>query len=352
MQEDIRRVEVDTSTGKYQVIIGEQLDVGELLLGIHEACHVLLVSDDNVFSLYGAEVSEQLKAAGFRTDTFVFGHGEQSKSLDTLESILEYAGDCRLTRTDLMIALGGGVVGDITGFASAVYLRGIAYVQLPTTVLSAVDSSVGGKTAIDLRAGKNLAGAFHQPIGVFLDVSRFTTLPEEIFSEGLSEAIKAGLIRDKELFETFVRNDRDTLDMVEICARCIRIKAEVVHIDEFDTGLRKILNFGHTPAHAIEMLSDMKISHGRAVAMGMVIMTRTSERLGKLPGGSTDRLINTLKHYGLPTECIYSPGELAQKALVDKKRTGQTMGIVLLDSIGHAFVETIPMEQLEEYFGS
>lgn len=362
MKKEYRKVEVDTSTGKYDVIIGENLDVGELLAGIHEACHVLLVSDDTVFSLYGDETAESFRKAGYRVDTFVFEHGEKSKNLDTLGSILEYAGDLRLTRTDLMVALGGGVTGDITGFASAVYLRGIDFVQIPTTVLAAVDSSVGGKTAVDLTAGKNLAGAFHQPIGVFLDVTKFASLPEETFSEGLSEAVKAGLIRDRELFEIFENNDtaasggenssnygRFSLDMVDICSRCIEIKAEVVHIDEFDTGLRQILNFGHTPAHAIEILSGMSISHGQAVAIGMVIMTKKSEMLGKLPEGTTARVKKVLEKYKLPTECSYSAKELAGLGAVDKKRTGKTQGIVLLNAIGDAYVEKIPAEQLAEY---
>ena len=351
-----RYTDVKTSSGEYQVVIGTNLNIGEQLKKIHRECRVLLVSDDTVFALYGEDTVKSLEDSGFTVDTFVFTHGEQSKNINTMNDILEYAGSCHLTRTDMMAALGGGVVGDITGFCSAVYLRGIDFVQIPTTVLAAVDSSVGGKTAIDLKAGKNLAGAFHQPVGVFLDVNRFNSLPDDIFSEGLAEAIKAGMIQDSELFEIFEKADstetgrRFGLDMVDICARCIEIKAKVVQIDEFDTGLRRILNFGHTPAHAIEILSGLKISHGKAVAVGMVIMTKTSERLGKIPTGSTERLIKVLNKFGLPSVCDYNAEEMAEIGAVDKKRTGKTMGIILLEKIGQAYVETIPADRLSEYF--
>ena len=342
-----KTVKVDTSQGIYEVLIGQELKVGELLANIHKACHVVVVSDDTVFNLYGDRTVKSLTEAGFKVDTFVFPHGEQSKNIHTVEDILEFSADKHLTRTDLMLALGGGVVGDITGFCAAIYARGIDFVQVPTTLLAAVDSSVGGKTAVDLKGGKNLAGAFHQPIAVYLDVDTFKTLPESTFAEGMAETIKYGLIQDGALFDLFEGGD---YSIVEICQRCIQIKADVVHVDEFDTGLRKILNFGHTPGHAIEKMSNFGITHGFAVAMGMMIMTQVSEKLGKIPQGSTDRVRKVLEAHGLPVSSEYTADQMAEASLSDKKRTGGKLGLVLLDKIGNAYIEEIPVEELAKYY--
>ena len=296
---------------------------------------MLIVSDDSVYALYGEKTKESIEAAGFNVDTFVFPHGEESKNIDTLNSILEYAASKEMSRTDLFVALGGGVVGDITGFASAVFLRGVDYVQVPTTVLAAVDSSVGGKTAVDLNAGKNLIGAFQ---------------PEEIFTEGLAEAIKYGMIKDKKLYDLFKDNDIESLDMIPVCKRCIEIKADVVEKDEFDNGERRLLNFGHTPGHAVEILSKFGISHGHAVAIGMVIMTRLSERVGEIPQGSTDEFIEVLKKYNLPTECGYNNKELTAHSKVDKKRKGSKIGLVMLHSIGKAYVKETDVDDIERLY--
>jgi len=340
-------VKVDTSQGIYEVLIDHQINVGEKLKSIHKACHIVLVSDDTVFGYYGDKTVKSLEDAGFKVDSYVFLHGEESKNIDVANGILEFSAEKHLTRTDLMVALGGGVVGDITGFCAAIYARGIDFVQLPTTLLAAVDSSVGGKTAIDLKAGKNLAGAFHQPIAVYLDTDVFKTLPKETFAEGMAEAIKYGMIQDAELFELF---DQGDYDIDEICRRCIQIKADVVHVDEFDNGLRKILNFGHTPGHAIERLSDFKVSHGNAVAMGMMMMTRASEKLGKIPAGTTDRLKKVLTKAGLPIKTELTADKMAEASLSDKKRTGGTLGLILLNKLGEAYIENIPVEELEKYY--
>jgi 3-dehydroquinate synthase len=339
-----------TSAGDVEIIIDKGIDTGAEILKKHKPCHVLIVSDDSVYALYGEKTKESIEAAGFVVDTFVFPHGEESKNIDTLNSILEYAASKEMSRTDLFVALGGGVVGDITGFASAVFLRGVDYVQVPTTVLAAVDSSVGGKTAVDLNAGKNLIGAFHQPLEVLLDVDVFDTLPEEIFTEGLAEAIKYGMIKDKKLYDLFKDNDIDSLDMIPVCKRCIEIKADVVEKDEFDNGERRLLNFGHTPGHAVEILSKFGISHGHAVSIGMVIMTRLSERTGEIPQGSTDEFIEVLKKYNLPTECGYNNKELTAHSKVDKKRKGSKIGLVMLHSIGKAYVKETDVDDIERLY--
>lgn len=347
MDKDIDKVKVTTSQGEYDVIIGSGLNVGELLGKIHDKCHILLVSDDTVAGIYESQIKRSLKAAGFTVDTYIFAHGEENKTIANIENILEKAADIKLTRSDLMLALGGGVVGDMTGFASAVYLRGIDFVQVPTTVLAAVDSSVGGKTGCDLKAGKNLAGAFHQPIGVFLDTDTFKSLPKEIYAEGMAEAIKYGMIMDYDLFETF---ESDDYSIREICRICIEHKAKIVKKDEFEKDIRRILNFGHTPAHGIEKLSQYKVSHGNAVSIGMVIMTRISEKKGMLPEGSTERLKAVLQKQGLPVECRYNDDSLAKASLGDKKRTGDTINIVLLNKIGKAVIVPIPITELDEYY--
>jgi len=342
-----RIVNVDTSHGNYDVSIGKSIDVGAELIKIHKPCRILVVSDDTVFGLYGEKCLESLRNAGFTAESFVFPHGEGSKHIGTVEDIIEYAASKSLTRRDLMLALGGGVVGDITGFCAAIYMRGIDFVQVPTTVLAAVDSSVGGKTAVDLKAGKNLAGAFHQPIAVYLDVNCFDSLPESIFAEGMAEAVKYGMILDGELFDKF---EKGGYDMTDICARCVELKAYVVHEDECEMGLRRILNFGHTPGHAMEKLSNLSIPHGNAVAIGMMMMTKASEKKGMIPEGSTDRLKAVLEKIGLPISSQYSAGELAKASGSDKKRLGDTLGLVMLDKIGNAVIEEIPMDKVEEYY--
>ncbi|MCQ2081924.1 MAG: 3-dehydroquinate synthase [Lachnospiraceae bacterium] len=342
-----RSVLVDTSSGKYEVLIDKDINIGQELNKIHKACHILVVSDDTVFDLYGKRTVDSLKEAGYKVDTFVFEHGEKSKNLATVEKIVEYAGSVSLTRSDLMLALGGGVVGDITGFCSAIFLRGIDFVQVPTTVLAAVDSSVGGKTAVDLVAGKNLAGAFHQPIAVYLDTTVFESLPKATFAEGLAEAIKYGMIMDPDLYKIF--RDEE-LDMDIVCEKCIADKAKIVHEDEFDTGIRKILNFGHTPGHAMEKLSNLSISHGEAVARGMVIMTRASEKKGYIPEGSTKEFIEILKKYNLPITCDFSAEDLANAGSVDKKRLSDTLGLIMLKKIGEAYIEDINIKDLASYY--
>lgn len=343
----MQKVTVNTSTGVYDVVIGRELDFGELLLKVKHACHLCVVSDDTVFSLYGKKVVKSLENAGFTVDTYSFPHGEENKNIDTVSNILEFCAEKNLTRTDLMVALGGGVVGDVTGFCSAIYLRGIDFVQIPTTVLAAVDSSVGGKTGVDLKSGKNLAGAFHQPLGVFLDVNMFDSLPKETYSEGLAEAIKYGMIMDEGLFETF---EKGNYDIANICRQCIEDKSKIVSEDEFDNGLRQILNFGHTPGHAIEKLSSFEVSHGCAVAIGMMIMAKASVKYKGLSQESVKRLKAVLQEAGLPTECPFGATEMAEAGQTDKKRRGNTLSLILIKKIGEAEIEQIDSEKLAEYY--
>ena len=259
--------------------------------------------------------------------------------------------DCGLTRTDCAVALGGGVVGDLTGFAAGCYMRGIKYVQMPTTLLASVDSSVGGKTAIDLTAGKNLAGLFYQPETVLCDVGFLDTLPEDVFACGLAEAVKTGVLSGHELFDRFfAANIKENI--AEIIALCVRYKGDVVQRDEFETGERKLLNLGHTIGHAIEKLSGYAVAHGQAVAMGMAMIARSAEALGDAPKGMAELIAKALTANGLPTDCEYSAAELARLALSDKKRSGSSMTLVIPAAVGGCTLKKLPVDELEQYIGA
>ncbi|MFR4419566.1 MAG: 3-dehydroquinate synthase, partial [Ruminococcus sp.] len=240
-----------------------------------KAAALAVITDDTVESLYGAAVVSALRNAGFRVEIFVFPHGEASKCAETLLQVYDFLCEKQFTRTDAIVALGGGVVGDLAGFAAATYLRGMDFIQIPTTLLAQVDSSVGGKTAIDLKGGKNLVGAFKQPVCVLCDPDTLRTLPSATFSDGMGEVVKYGMIRDAKLFELLAAHNQETIFSVleDVICTCISIKRDVVEADEFDTGERMILNYGHTLGHAIEGYYHYEIySHGSAVAIGMCLI--------------------------------------------------------------------------------
>ena len=244
-----------------------------------------------------------------------------------------------------MAALGGGVTGDMAGFAAAVYLRGIRCVQLPTTLLAAVDSSVGGKTAVDLTAGKNLAGAFSQPAAVLCDTDCLKSLPAAVFADGAAEAIKTGVLCDETLFALF-EDGTLTADPGEVIARCIAYKAGVVERDEKELGERKLLNLGHTVGHAIEKCSGFTIPHGHAVAAGLAIMARSAEALGWTEEPLAERIAACLERNGLPTGTDYTAEALAQAALSDKKRAGDTITVVVPRRIGECELKKLPVREL------
>lgn len=334
---------------EYDVIIdgGILSRTGELSLSVTKPCKACIVTDDTVDALYSATVESSLERAGFSTVKFVIKHGEASKNTDSLISLLEFLAQNKLTRSDCIFALGGGVVGDLAGFAAAVYLRGIKFIQLPTTLLAAVDSSVGGKTAVDLAAGKNLMGAFHQPSLVICDYKTLDTLPPEIFADGCAEVIKYGIINDRELFDLLNEGIGENIE--EIIATCVLNKSRIVAEDEFDTGVRQLLNLGHTVGHAIEAVSHFGISHGSAVSMGMVIVTRAAVAEGLCSEKDLEDIISTLKSASLPVDCPYSPDELVDTALGDKKRFGDTIMLVVPYSIGDSRLYKIGVGELKRF---
>lgn len=332
----------------YGVAIGPGLlkDCGARLReALPPPCRMAVVTDSTVGPLYLETVTESLSAAGYAVSAYTFPAGEGSKNFETLSGILEFLASERLTRTDCLTALGGGVVGDMAGFAAACYLRGIRYVQMPTTLLSAVDSSVGGKTAIDLRAGKNLAGAFLQPAAVLCDTDCLNTLPPEIFAGGAAEAVKTGVLCDETLFALF---EDGTLkaDPAEVIARCVAYKAGVVERDEKEQGERKLLNLGHTVGHAVEKCSGYSIPHGHAVAAGLAVMARAAQALGWAEEPLAARICACLRKNALPVSAEYPPEALAEAALADKKRAGGDITLVIPKKIGLCELKTVPVTEL------
>ncbi len=341
------RIDVPDS---YDVIIGGGVlaDVGAYLKNIGIKGKIAVVCDSNVAPLYLEKIEEALQAAGYDSVHFVFKAGEESKNITTLSEILEFFAENNLTRRDITIALGGGVTGDMTGFAAGIYMRGISYVQIPTTLLSAVDSSVGGKTAVDLNAGKNLAGVFIQPKTVVCDIDTLDTLSDKIYADGMAEVIKTAVLGDKELFEALEKNNPREIDEY-IISRCVSYKGKIVSEDEFEVGVRKLLNLGHTPAHSIEKLSEYKISHGSAVAMGLAIIARACVVEKTLSVSDGERIVNLIKKYTLPISCDFTSSELANVARFDKKRHGNSISIIKIRAIGDCFIEKYNLEDIESF---
>lgn len=343
----MRSVTVKTSA-TYEVLIGSGLlqKAGEAVKKVISPCKAAIVTDSTVVHLYEETVRKSLTEAGFSVCTFVFPAGEASKNIHTLSHLLEFLAQEEMTRTDLIVALGGGVTGDLAGFGAAVYLRGIPFVQIPTTFLAAIDSSVGGKTAVDLEAGKNLAGAFYQPKLVLCDTDVLQTLPEVVFADGIAEALKYGVLGDAALFEKIAGGDFRQ-DLEEIIETCVSMKRDVVEEDEFDTGKRQLLNLGHTFGHAIEQKSHFQMTHGHAVAIGMHLIAKAAEAKGIAEKGTAAAIAKALEQNQLPKETEFSPAEVAEGTLRDKKRRGGTISFVFPKKIGDCEIVKIPVEEVE-----
>lgn len=404
-----------------------------------------IVTDETVAGLYGSRehaLWQSLEHAGYQVFRFVFPGGEETKNIKTIEEILNYLADNRFSRSDALIALGGGITGDVTGFAAASFLRGIEFIQIPTSLLAVVDSSVGGKTGVNLNAGKNLAGAFWQPSAVLFDPNVLETLSDDLKLDGIAEAIKAGIIggfegiseaRDlsgssgsaacsemsggdvipvnkaisgaagsaacsemsrsdviseheksnnscqisntavsmnidhagmPENIKTHEQGEHidhvpaingdidlnDHLLLTHIAAAAVDIKRRIVEEDERESGVRQLLNLGHTPAHAIEKCSNYTIRHGHAVAIGMAMISTAAATIGWTTPECRDSIINMLKSFGFSLECRYTPGQLAEAALRDKKVRGSNITLVIPESYGKCMLRTIPTDRLEEFF--
>ena len=343
----MKEIFVNTSN-EYSVLIGNDLlsQAAAQILRISKPCKVAIISDTNVWPLYGKVLQEGLNAANFETIHYCFQAGEASKNTQTYIDIVNFLAQNEITRTDLLIALGGGVVGDICGFAAATFLRGISYVQIPTSLLAMVDSSIGGKTAIDLPAGKNLLGAFYQPRLVLCDTNLLSTLPEHVFIDGCAEIIKYGILYDAQLFAHLLENGLK-FDREYVISTCVKHKKDVVTQDEFDRGERQKLNLGHTIGHAIERLSDYTISHGNAVAIGTVIVTKAACSMKLCDGAVLQQIKTIMKAFHLSVKAQYSAEALTASALSDKKRTSNTINLIVPERIGSCKILTASIDQLQ-----
>ncbi len=332
----MKTVSVNTSK-PYKVKIGKGLvdKLAEEIQKVKNCKKIAIITDDNVGRLYGKKVESLLK--DFEVCYFEFSNGEDNKSLATVSDILEFLAKNKLTRSDLIVALGGGIVGDVAGFAAASYLRGIDFVQIPTTLLAMVDSSVGGKTGVNLSAGKNLAGAFHQPCLVICDQNFLHTLPSEEIKNGLGEVIKYGCIADKKLFDLLCTGDI-FCNIEEVIYTCISIKADFAARDEFDKGDRQKLNFGHTLGHSIEKATAFAVPHGQAVGIGMVLICRWAQERGLTGAGCAEEIDGLLKKFEMARKYDFTDEQLWGAAANDKKLKGSDINLVLLKDIGESYL--------------
>ena len=339
----------------YDVLIGRGLmdEAGTQLRNVlrpgtdlaEKPCLAAIISDTHVGPLYGARIKASLEAAGFSCVSYEFKAGEASKNLTTYTDLLHFLAQAHVTRSDVIVALGGGVCGDMAGFAAATYLRGIPFLQIPTSLLAMVDSSVGGKTAVDLPEGKNLVGAFHQPCLVLCDPDVLDTLPEAVFRDGSAEVIKYGMLGNEAFFEDLARTPiREQAE--HVIETCVAMKRDVVEADEFDFGERRKLNLGHSFGHAIEKCSAYGISHGLAVAAGMAIMTRAAVTKGICRPEALPKLLSVLEQYQLPCGTDFSVSELAAAALSDKKMGSGKISLIVPETIGRCRILPVPAGEL------
>ena len=357
-------IKISVETGRpYDMFIGRDIltDAAKYVLDVTAPCKAALVTDSNVAGLYAGTVSEVLSDAGFDVILIEFPAGEENKNLESYGAIMEQLARAGLSRSDIIIALGGGVTGDMAGFAAATYLRGIRYIQMPTTYLAAVDSSVGGKTAVDLGKGKNLCGAFWQPSLVLADISTFQTLSPSEMLDGSAESYKSGMIGVAGLTSivkdvmTAYKDDEGTItdstyDLLEqVILRSVTVKKKVVEEDERDTGVRQLLNFGHTFGHSIEKNSDYAIPHGHAVARGMVCESKAAKKLGLTDYDIADKVKSDLEEMGFDTSVPYEAEKILKFAKSDKKVRTDSITVVVPEEEGKCGLASIPFDELEDY---
>lgn len=353
----MEKVHINLGADSYDVIIEDNAiaKAGGYIAGLTHPKKVMIITEDGVDELYGNSLKSSLEKEGVETQVVVVPATDKSKNLNVLNSVYGALAGFHITGNDTLVALGGRVVGDITGFAAATWHRGTPYVQMPTSVLAQIGSSIGGKISIDTAAGNNLVGMFYQPKAVYIDPTMARTLPRRYFHNGLGEAVKLGAAADKELFEVFEKasSDQDLMRMLpEILKRCVAIKAHYVELDPKDRGERRILDLGHTIGHAIERYyryDDNEITHGEATALGMYLITKRSELLGLTKRGTAERLCYVLKSIGLPTEPGVTSDKLSAYIRLDKRIKGDQIEIALLKEIGEGYIYSVPMKEVGNY---
>lgn len=348
------KLTVDLGKNSYPIYIENNIltEAGSYVAEAFSGKRIMIISDDNVYPLYGDILTKSLEKS-YECHHLVLPHGESTKSFQSLPAIYGAMLEAKISRSDAVIALGGGVIGDLAGFAAASFLRGVKLIQVPTSLLAQVDSSVGGKVAVDLAQGKNLVGAFYQPSLVLIDPLVLHTLSKRFINDGMGEVIKYGCIKDAGLFDTLESHSsfEDLKDeLPAIIHRCVDIKRVVVEHDQFDTGERMLLNFGHTLGHTVEQYYKYeRESHGEAVSIGMYQLTLMAEKEGLTPLGCAKRILNTLKIYGLPYECGLPMKSLTGAIKLDKKNLDNHLNIVLLHEIGDSYVYPTSIDFFEKY---
>lgn len=338
----MKSITINLNNRSYNIDIDYNLDNFNISKIIPKNSKIILITDKNVNFYYGDLILNKIKSFGYIIHKYVVEPGETSKSIKTLYELCEYLNTKEITRNDYLIALGGGVVGDLTGLCASIYLRGINFIQIPTTLLAMVDSSVGGKTAINMECGKNLIGTFYQPKYVYCCLDFLNTLSTEIYRDGCAEIIKYAIIYDKKLFEEIKYKDFNKL---EVITRCIEIKSEIVSKDEYDNGIRSILNFGHTLGHTLEILSDFNISHGLAVAKGMLMASKIAKYLNI--SNIVQDTENILDEYGFDKSINYSIDDIYQVMMSDKKRIGNNISFILPKEIGKYDINKIDINNIK-----
>lgn len=336
---------VDLKENSYNILIEKGIlnKIGDEIKKLYNGKKVFIITDSNVDKYYGDRVETSLKVSGFTTKKLVLPAGEETKSFQTLPIIYNELLDFKLTRKELIITLGGGVIGDLGGFAASTFLRGVPFVQVPTSLLAQVDSSVGGKVAVDLEKGKNLVGSFYQPKAVIIDPEVLSTLSDKFFKDGMAEVIKYGCIKDKDFFyklKSFNSREEVMANIEDVVYNCCRIKKEVVENDEKDLGERMLLNFGHTLGHAIEKYYNFTgYSHGEAVAIGMYYISLKSEEIGITKPGTAQDIKEILINYGLPYQVELEDNEVVVNTIaLDKKNIGNILKVILITEIGESII--------------
>ncbi|MFU7516371.1 3-dehydroquinate synthase [Clostridium sp. HCS.1] len=336
------KLTVDLSHSSYDIIIQKGLlnNLSKEISEVFKGKKIFVLTDKNVDKFYGDRVFKELSDFGYDTKKLVLEAGEETKSFFTLPKIYDELLNFKLTRSDLIITLGGGVIGDLGGFVASTYLRGISFIQVPTTLLAQVDSSVGGKVGIDLDRGKNLVGSFYHPKKVIIDPEVLKSLSDRVFNDGMAEVIKYGCIKDKEFFDKLMKykDKEEVMNNIEyIIHNCCKIKKEVVEKDEKDTGERMLLNFGHTIGHAIEKYYKYnKYTHGEAVAIGMYEITKISEASFETEKGTADIIKNILIKYNLPYKLEINLNEIKETISLDKKNINNKLNLIFLNKIGES----------------
>ncbi len=341
----MKKFQVATSH-PYDVIIGSDIikNTGEYVKAISDPCKVCVITDSTVNGIYSQVVMTSLMEAGFQTSKIVFPAGEHSKNMATYVNILEALASEGLSRFDCLVSLGGGVVSDLTGFIASTYMRGIRYIQIPTTLLSAVDASVGGKTSINLMSGKNLAGTFWQPSLVISDYKTFDSLEEEKLRDGFAEAIKSAVIYDKRLISHILKRDYEY-----IIERCISVKKSLIEVDERDLGLRQLLSFGHTVGHGIEKLTSFAVSHGQAIAKGMIAESRAAYKMGLTKEDISPKIAEVLETFGFDTSLNYPVQDMIKLTSTDKKIKGDKITIIVPETLGKCVLYKLPLSEIGTY---